>query len=297
MAGIGDIVSEIGGAVGSLFTSQGNAAEAASYTGAAQLETQNAQLTAASTRIQATQTARAVTQSLGTTQADVAGAGFTESGSALDLMRMSAQQGSLATSLVNIQGAINENAYAAMAGADLAKAKAANEANTASTIQSIASIGGALINNAGDLASKGKTVVNGVESIFSPSIESQASGIFGSTTVANAGDPLAGSFGVSGTIGSEADMAALDSGISSSLTDTAISSTVAVDTSAPSILGASADAVTSGIGDFLSGAAVDIGAGIADAAASAAAVAAGIGDAVVSAGSFLADAAIAALAC
>lgn len=281
MAGIGDIVTGIGGAVGSLFTSEGNAAEAASYTGAAQLETQNAQLTAASTRIQETQTARAVTQSLGTTQADVAGAGFTESGSALDLLRMSAQQGSLAASLVNIQGAINENAYAAEAGADLAKAKAANEANTASTIQSIASLGGALVNNAGDLASKGKTVVNGVQSIFSSSSTAADSEI---DAAYDAGYDPAG-FGAEADLGSFTDQAITEGG-----------STV-LDDSAPGILGASTDTVISGIGDFLSGAAVDIGAGIADAASAAAAVAAGVGDAVASAASFFGDAAMAAVAC
>src|ERR1700679_700573 len=101
-----DIVTALGGAVGSLFTSEGNTAEANSYTSAGELEEQNAQLTAASTRIQETQMARQVSQSLGTTQADVAGAGFTESGSALDILKSSAQQGALAKSLINIQGAV-----------------------------------------------------------------------------------------------------------------------------------------------------------------------------------------------
>jgi hypothetical protein len=182
MADIGTLVLDIGGAVGSLFAAQGNAAEATSYTSAAQLDEQNAQLSAASTRIQETQTARAVTQSLGTTQADVAGAGFTESGSALDVLKSSAQQGALATSLVNIQGAINENAYAAEAGANLAKAKAANEAQTAGTISAIASIGGALLSSGSSLAKTASNVVSGGKYVYNS--------LFGPD------DPLAASAGV-----------------------------------------------------------------------------------------------------
>lgn len=169
MGTTGNWIGQLGGAVGSLFTSEGNAAEANSYTSAASLDEQNAQLTAASTRIQATQEARTVSQSLGTTVADVAGAGFTESGSALAILKSSAQQGALASSLINIQGAINENAYAAEAGANTAKAKAANEANTAGTISAIASIGGALVDGSTQLASAGKTVATGIQKIFSGS--------------------------------------------------------------------------------------------------------------------------------
>lgn len=167
MAGdIASFVSGVGGAVGALFGAEGNAAQAADFTGAANLATQNAQLAAASTRIQEAQTVRSVTQSLGTTQADVAGAGFTMSGSALDLLKSSAQQGSLAASLVNIQGAMNENSYAAQAGAYAGEATAAKEANKAGTVNAIASLGGALLGNAGALVSAGKTVVQGANWLF-----------------------------------------------------------------------------------------------------------------------------------
>lgn len=174
IGGIGGDIESLGNAASALFSSQGNAAEADSYSSAASLEEQNAQLTAASTRIQETQTARQVAQSLGTTQADVASAGFTQSGSALDIMRSSAQQGALAKSLINIQGAINENSFAAEAGADEAKAKAANEANQAGTVSAIASIGGALIDGSTKLASAGKTISSGVDyvkGLFSSDID------------------------------------------------------------------------------------------------------------------------------
>lgn len=165
IGGIGGDIESLGNAASALFSSQGNAAEANSYSSAASLEEQNAQLTAASTRIQETQTARQVAQSLGTTQTDVASAGFTNSGSALDVIRSSAQQGSLAKSLINIQGAINENSFAAEAGADEAKAKAANEANKAGTVSAIASIGGALVDGSTKLASAGKTISEGYNTV------------------------------------------------------------------------------------------------------------------------------------
>ncbi len=250
MAGVGDVVSAVGGAVGSLFKAQGNAAEAASYTGAAQLETQNAQLTAASTRIQETQIARQVSQSLGTTQADVAGAGFTESGSALDILRSSAQQGALAASLVNIQGNINENAYAALSGADLAKAKAANEANTAGTISAIASVGGSLINNAGSLVTAGKTVVSGIKSIFSSDPTAAAAGLDTSAAswVNAAGDSVAA--GTPGAIRATAEQASslASSGGAASFTDQAITQGGgAIDASAPSLLGTAFDTVSTAV--------------------------------------------------
>ena len=165
----GDIVNGFGTAVNDLFQASGNAAQANDFQSAATLATQNAQLTAASTRVQETQTARQVTQTLGTQTADVAGAGFTESGSALDLLASSASQGALAKSLTNIQGAITENSYAAQAGAYSGESAAAKEASTGSTVGAIAALGGAVINGTGQLVSAGKTVVQGYNYLFGSS--------------------------------------------------------------------------------------------------------------------------------
>ena len=154
---LGNIVTDVGSAVGDLFGSEGNAAEANSFESAATLAEQNAQLTAASTRIQETQTARQVFQTEGTQTADVAGAGFTESGSALDLLKSTMSQGALAKSLVNIQGAINENSYAAQAGAYEGEAAKANEASNAGLVSAIGAVGGALLSGA-KLAGAGNTV-------------------------------------------------------------------------------------------------------------------------------------------
>jgi hypothetical protein len=294
IGGYGGIIETIGGAVGSLFTSQGNAAEANSYTSAAELEQQNAQLTAASTRIQEVQQARAVSQSLGTTEADVAGAGFTSSGSALDILRSSAQQGALATSLVNIQGAINENAYAAQAGADVAKAKAANEANTAGTISAIASVGGALVNGGTQLASAGQTVVNGYNTVAgwlgggSSSASTAGAGLTSdfsalgggsSSALTGSGISLAGD----GSIGSGA-YSATDLGIQSGGLDLVSSTGTALDTSAID-LGTTTSVADAGISDAIAGGFADAAAGIGDAVAGAASVAADIGTAVAGAAS------------
>lgn len=286
MGTTGNWIGTLGGAVGSLFQTEGNRAEANSYTSAAQLDEQNAALTAASTRIQETQTARAVSQTLGTQAADVAGAGFTESGSALDLLKSSAQQGALATSLVNIQGAINENAYAAEAGANYAKAKAANEATTAGTISAIASIGGALVNGSGELATAGKTVASGYDAIFGGSAASTVGSISPTTLSALTGSTATGS-------GLAADFAG-----GMSATDTAITSSLAYDTSGVA-LGATTSAVDAGIASATTG--VLSGAGALDAGTFVAgdALAASAADsAAIAAGSssFLGDIGTAALA-
>lgn len=237
MTNFGSVIQEVGGAVSDLFTSRGNAAQAADYTGAASLATQNAQLAATSTKIQETQVARSVTQSLGATQADVAGAGFTTSGSALDLLRSSASQGSLAKALVNIQGAINENSYAAQAGAYAGEAKAAGEAANAGKINAIASIGGALVNNAGDLLSAGKTVVQGVKYV--------ANSIFGNPSTATQFT------GNAATVLTNGLPSSVPTGGFASLTDNSISAgaSIGLDTSDPGLLGSAISDVSTTVGN------------------------------------------------
>lgn len=161
MAGIGEIITQVGGAVGDLFGSGGASAEAKSYTGAATLAQQNAALTSASTRIQETQLARQITQTEGTQFADVGGAGFTEGGSALDLLRSSASQGALAKSLTNIQGAVNENAYAAQAGAYTAAAASAKETANAKQIAAYGSLGSTALSLGGDVLNYGADYLTG----------------------------------------------------------------------------------------------------------------------------------------
>jgi hypothetical protein len=91
--------------------SQGDLAEASNYDAAAVLAEQNSAFTAQSTRIQQAQSDRAVTMAIGGQRAAVAGAGFTQGGSAGDLLRDSAQQGALAHAVLGQQGVITQAGY------------------------------------------------------------------------------------------------------------------------------------------------------------------------------------------
>ena len=268
MSDLTEVINDLGGAANDLFSSQGNAAQATDFQGAATLATQNAALAAASTRIQETQTARTISQTLGTQAADVAGAGFTESGSALDLLSSSAQQGALAKALINVQGAINENSYAAQAGAYSGEAAAANEASTAGTINAIAAIGGALVSGSGELASAGNTVATGASYIGS-GLASDAGTALGDLGLQSTAESAGYGLNSVGAGNSAYDLLAASD--AASVTDTAVASGAslgtAIDTSGIA-LGTTAQAATQGVAD----AAATIGAdATADVAASAAA--------------------------
>lgn len=115
---------DLGGAVQSIFGAMGDFAEAKSYKKAEDLATQNAGIANESTRIQQFQAQRNIYQTIGKQQAQVAGAGLASSGSALDLLRSSQQQGELTRQLIGTQGLIQQqgflqeaNAYGGMASA------------------------------------------------------------------------------------------------------------------------------------------------------------------------------------
>jgi hypothetical protein len=110
--------SDLGGAVSDLFAAQGNRYKAAgalaeqkNYLLAADLSDQNARFTEMSTAIKEHQADREIYKSLGETRADVAGAGFAESGSAMDILRESASQGALSKAVLAEQGLITEAGY------------------------------------------------------------------------------------------------------------------------------------------------------------------------------------------
>jgi hypothetical protein len=111
-------VTDFGGAVSDLFAAsghrakaQGDLAEAQNYDLASSLATQNEKFTETSTAIKQQQLDRSIYQTIGGQQADVAGAGFAASGSALDLLRDSAQQGALTHAVAGQQGLIQEAGY------------------------------------------------------------------------------------------------------------------------------------------------------------------------------------------
>ena len=130
-------VSDIFAGFGDDAKAQGAAFEEQNYTLAAQLAKQNAAFTEESTGIQEMQLQRQITQTIGGQKADVAGAGFENSGSAIDLMADSAAQGRLTQMVAEKQGQITEAGYTEQAQADTNLASAAQVAENADKIAGI----------------------------------------------------------------------------------------------------------------------------------------------------------------
>lgn len=118
-------ISSIGGAVNDLFAAdadrskasglrlkaQGDALEGENYDLASDLALKNEEFAKTSTEIKQAQLDRSIYQTTGGIKADVAGAGFAESGSSLDILRDSASQGALTKAVAGQQGLIQEAGY------------------------------------------------------------------------------------------------------------------------------------------------------------------------------------------
>ena len=147
----GSAVSDLFAAQGDEITAQGDWTAATDYLKAKQIALTNEDITQTSTDIQMAQTQRKVEQTIGTEKATTAGNNL-EGGSSEDLLRMSTEQGALATAVVAAQGAINKNtfaqqaeAYQSMSDSALAAGNAANEASAGATGAGILSgVGGVL---------------------------------------------------------------------------------------------------------------------------------------------------------
>lgn len=154
----GSTFSDLGGAASDLFSigahhakAAGDLLEASNYDLASGLATQNEKFTETSTAIKQAQLDRSITQTIGGQQADVAGAGFTAGGSALDIMRDTASQGALTKAVGEQQGLITEAGYdeqaksfqtmsqAAHVAAD-AENKAADAAGVTGALKGIAAV-------------------------------------------------------------------------------------------------------------------------------------------------------------
>lgn len=125
MADFQTAFGDFGQAISDFYAYQGDKASAKNYLEAADIANQNATLEQMSTAIQESATQRQLYKTIGGQQADVAGAGFAESGSAIDLMKDSTRQGAIQKALINVQGTINTNAYRAQAGAYMGEYQAA----------------------------------------------------------------------------------------------------------------------------------------------------------------------------
>lgn len=135
----GSTFSDVAGGIGDIFAAsgdqtkaqalelkaQGDLLEGQNYQLAAQYAGQNAQFTAESTAIKLAQIERQTTMSLGETTADIAGAGFATSGTALDLLRDSASQGAITKAVANQQGLITQAGYQEQAASYLNMEQAA----------------------------------------------------------------------------------------------------------------------------------------------------------------------------
>jgi hypothetical protein len=144
-------ISSIGGAVQDLFAADAHRSKAAglrieagNYDRSSDYAEQNAQFTETSTAIKLAQQDRETYKALGGIAADVAGAGFAASGSALDILRDSASQGALMKAVAGQQGLITEEGYkvqaknyTAMGEAARMAADAEEDAADASTWSSV----------------------------------------------------------------------------------------------------------------------------------------------------------------
>jgi hypothetical protein len=130
--------TNLGGAASDLFAGIADKAKAKydfsegqNYDLAAELAKQNEKFTETSTAIKEAQQSRESMMLLGGQQADVANAGFAESGSSLDLLRDSAAQGALTHAVLGQQGLITEAGYQEQAQSYKTMSAAATEAGNA----------------------------------------------------------------------------------------------------------------------------------------------------------------------
>jgi hypothetical protein len=157
--GAGTITS-VGGAVSDLFSAdahrtkaQGLRLEAGNYDLASGFATENEKFVEQSTAIKQSQLDRSNYLTLGGQAADVAGAGFSSSGSAIDLMRDSAAQGALTKAVGEQQGLIQEEGYKVQAETYTNMGKAAQLAASAEDEAATASMWSAGFKGAAAVAS------------------------------------------------------------------------------------------------------------------------------------------------
>lgn len=137
---------DISSAVDGIFGAVGSAAAAKSYGQAAAIARSNAQLSTESTAIKQVQADRAIYQTIGGQQSDMAGAGFSGvGGNAGDLLRSSAAQGALQRQLIGVQGLIETNSYQQQAASYDAQQAASKAASSGGIFKSILGIASAFL--------------------------------------------------------------------------------------------------------------------------------------------------------
>lgn len=142
-AALGTAVSDLFTGFGDIYKNQGLQDEQQQYEIAAHEAEQQAHYVGVSTRIQEAQSNRDLYLSMGRTKGEVSGAGFGASGSALDILRMSAQQGSLKTAAIGQQGLIQQQSLEEQASSYSSMANAIGAAEKGNTLGEIGSFVGA----------------------------------------------------------------------------------------------------------------------------------------------------------
>ena len=144
MANYGQAIGDVGGAVSDLYGAKGALATAGSYGEAQTIAEQNAKIVKQATEIKNIQIGRETYRTLGAQQAEVGGAGFAASGSALDLLRSSASQGAMEKAINEENGIIQEQSYLEQAGLFGGMQKAAKASAGGQTAGAIVSMVGAV---------------------------------------------------------------------------------------------------------------------------------------------------------
>jgi hypothetical protein len=146
---------DIGGAVSSIFGAVGQLQSAKGYKKAADFALQNADIARQSADIKKLMAERQVYQTIGGQKSDVAGAGLAASGSALDILRSSEQQGALTKQLVSNQGAIDVLGYQAEASSYSSMAAAAKSSAAGGFLGGALKLAGAAVAFSDDLMKTG----------------------------------------------------------------------------------------------------------------------------------------------
>jgi len=161
--GFGDLASGDLKAQALDLKARGDLAEGQQYDLASKLALQNKLFTETSTGIQQAQQARNTTLQIGGQRNAIAGSGFKESGSGLDILADSARQGALAKEVIGQQGLITEAGYQEQSDsynimASTAREAAASESEMAqqtrdnSTFAAIGDFAGGLLRGAATVA-------------------------------------------------------------------------------------------------------------------------------------------------
>lgn len=116
----------LGAGISSIFGGLGDFAEANAYSKASKIAASNAQIEERTTALNEEMASRKIFQTIGSERAQTASAGFAMSGSALDLLRSSTEQGALTKQIIANQGQIQAQGYLQEAAAYKGMEKAAN---------------------------------------------------------------------------------------------------------------------------------------------------------------------------